>query len=73
MILGMVFAMRPEQKRERQAGSLTELSLPHALRAEIKRLTEDTNRLRAERDELRSVLTQLAKLLDQSGEVPTDR
>ncbi len=63
-MLGLVFAMRPEQKHARQAGTLTELTLPHALRAEIRRLTEDTRRLRAERDELLGVLTQLARLLD---------
>lgn len=67
---GAVFAMRREKKRERQAGSLTELTLPHVLRAQIKQLGEDTRRLRAERDELLGVLTRLAQLLESRGAGP---
>jgi hypothetical protein len=69
----MVFAMRREPKRERQAGSLTELTLPHVLRAQIKQLSEDTRRLRAERDELLGVLTRLAQLLKLCSADPTRR
>jgi hypothetical protein len=43
------------------------------LRNEIRRLREDTRRLRRERDELLGVLTQLAKLLEPYGEGPTKR
>ena len=73
VMLGAVFAMRREPKRERQAGSLTELTLPHALRAQIKQLSEDTRRLRAERDELVGVLTRLAQLLELRSAGPTRR
>lgn len=73
VMLGVVFAMRREPKRERQAGSLTELTLPHALRAQIKQLSEDTRRLRAERDELVGVLTRLAQLLELRSAGPTRR
>jgi len=62
--------MRREPKRERQAGSLTELTLPHVQRAQIKQLSEDTRRLRAERDELLGVLTRLAELLESRGASP---
>jgi hypothetical protein len=71
VMLGVVFAMRREPKRERQAGSLTELTLPHVLRAQIKQLSEDTRRLRAERDELLGVLTRLAQLLELRNAGPT--
>lgn len=67
VILGVVFAMRGEQKR-RQAGSLADLALVHELRAQIKRLTEDTRRLRRERDELLGVLTKLGDLLERCSE-----
>ena len=73
VMLGVVFAMRREPKRARQAGSLTELTLPHALRAQIKQLSEDTRRLRAERDELVGVLTRLAQLLELRSAGPTRR
>ena len=73
VMLGVVFAMRREPKRERQAGSLTELTLPHALRAQIKQLSEYTRRLRAERDELVGVLTRLAQLLELRSTGPTRR
>lgn len=69
MILGAVLAMRRQQKRERpQAGSLTELAFIHELRAQIKRLKADTQRLRRERDELLGVLTKLADLLERGSE-----
>jgi len=71
VMLGVVFAMRREPKRERQAGSLTELTLPHVLRAQIKQLSEDSRRLRAERDELLGVLTRLAHLLELRNAGPT--
>jgi hypothetical protein len=73
VILGVVFATRHERKREQQAGSLTELAFIHELRAQIKRLDEDTQRLREERDELLSVLTHLAELLGQGSEDCTRR
>jgi hypothetical protein len=75
VILGVVFAFatRHAEKREWQAGSLTELAFIHELRAQIKRLDEDTKRLREERDELLSVLTHLAELLEQGGEDSTRR
>lgn len=73
MILGVVFAMRREQKHGRQAGSLTEIALVHELRAQIKRLREDTQRLRRERDELRGVLARLADLLEGCSEVSARR
>lgn len=72
VILGMVTALRHEQRRVQQAGSLTEITFVPALRAEIKRLREDTRRLRAERDELLGVLAQLARLLD-AHEGPSQR
>jgi hypothetical protein len=68
MILGVVFAMRHEQKFQRRAGSLTELAFIHELRAQIKRLREDTQRLRRERAELLGVLTRLADLLERCRE-----
>jgi hypothetical protein len=73
VMLGVVFAKRREPKHERQAGSLSELTLPHALRAQIKQLSEDTRRLRAERDELLGVLTRLAQLLELRSAGPTRR
>lgn len=73
VILGVVFAMRYEQKRARQAGSLTDLAFPHELRAQNKRLREDTQRLRQERDELLDVLTRLAELLEQCSEASAKR
>jgi uncharacterized protein HemX len=73
VILGVVFAMRHEQKRERQASSLTDLAVTHELRAQNKRLREDSQRLRKERDELLGVLTRLAELLDRCGESSTKR
>jgi hypothetical protein len=71
VIVGIVLALRREQRRERQAGSLTDITFVPVLRAEIKRLREDTRRLRAERDELLSVLTRLGRLLDAYGAAPT--
>jgi hypothetical protein len=68
VILGVVLAIRREQTRGRQAGSLTELAFIHELRAQIKRLREDTRRLRRERDELLGVLTKLADLLERCRE-----
>ncbi len=68
VILGVLFAMRREQRRRRQAGSLTELAFIHELRAQIKRLTEDTRRLRRERDELLGVLTKVGDLLERCSE-----
>ena len=73
VILGVVFLMRHEQKRERQASSLTELAFTHELRAQNKRLREDAQRLRKERDDLLGVLTQLAGLLEQCSENATRR
>lgn len=73
VILGVVFAMRHEQKRERQASSLTELAFTHELRAQNKRLREDAQRLRKERDELLGVLTRLAELLEQCSEASAKR
>ena len=73
VMLAAVFAMRREPKRQQQAGSLSELTLPHALRAQIKQLSEDTRRLRAERDELLGVLTRLAQLLELCSADPTRR
>ena len=73
VILGVVFAMRHEQKRERQASSLTELAFTHELRAQNKRLREDTQRLRQERDELLDVLTRLGELLEQCSEASAKR
>jgi hypothetical protein len=69
VILGVVFAMRREQKRGRQTGSLTELALVHELRAQVKRLRGDTQRLRRERDELLGVLSKLADLLERGSEL----
>jgi hypothetical protein len=66
VILGVVFAMRHEQKRERQASSLTELAFTHELRAQNKRL-------RTERDELLGVLTRFAELLEQCSEASAKR
>jgi hypothetical protein len=71
VMLAAVFAMRREPKRQQQAGSLSELTLPHALRAQIKQLSEDIRRLRAERDELLGVLTRLAHLLELRNAGPT--
>ena len=73
VILGVVFAMRHEQKRERQASSLTELAFTHELCAQNTRLREDTQRLRKERDELLGVLTRLAELLEQCSEASAKR
>ena len=73
VILGVVFAMRHEQKREGQASSLTELAFTHELRAQNKRLGEDTQRPRKERDELLGVLTRLAELLEQWSEASAKR
>jgi uncharacterized membrane-anchored protein YhcB (DUF1043 family) len=73
VILGVVFAMRYEQKHARQAGSLTDLAFPHELRAQNERLREDSQRLRQERDELLGVLTRLAELLEQRSEAFTKR
>jgi len=73
VMLGVVFAMRHEQKREPQASSLTELAFTHELRAQNKRLREDTQRLRKERDELLGVLTRLAELLEQGSEASAKR
>lgn len=72
-ILGAVFAMRHEQKRERQAGSLTELVFLHELRTQAKRLSEDAQRLRRERDELLGVLTKLGELLERCSEASAKR
>jgi uncharacterized membrane-anchored protein YhcB (DUF1043 family) len=66
VILGVVFAMRHEQKRERQASSLTELAFTHELRVQNKRL-------RTERDELLGVLTRFAELLEQCSEASAKR
>jgi hypothetical protein len=73
VILGVVFAIRHEQKRDRQAGSLTELAFIHELRAQIKWLREDTRRLRRERDELLGALTKLADLLERYREASAKR
>jgi hypothetical protein len=70
MMLGMVFAMRHEQKRERQPGSLTDLASVHGLGAQVERLKQDSRRLRRERDELLSVLTQITRLLERCDTIP---
>jgi hypothetical protein len=70
MIAGVVFARWRGRKRERPAktGSLTELVLNHELRAQIKRLDEEGECVRAERDELLAVLSRLAELLEHVRE-----
>ena len=67
-MLGVAFATRPEPKRDRQAGSLTELASVHGLVAQIERLKQDTRRLRWERDELLGVLIRLGNLLERCRE-----
>lgn len=73
-MLGMVFAIRHEQnreqKRERQPGSLTELASVHGLGTQVERLKQDSRRLRRERDELLSVLTQITRLLERCDTIP---
>ncbi|MGH7299127.1 MAG: hypothetical protein ACREKQ_09200 [Candidatus Rokuibacteriota bacterium] len=71
--LGVVLSTRRAPPREPTAvadpdpvpGPGPDLTLVHDLQAEMQRLGEECERLRAERDELRGVLRRLAVLLDR--------
>jgi len=68
-VLGVVVSTRRDRERERSAGpSVTELGSQiirfHELQAEIKQLSAENDRVRAERDELQQVLSRLSALLE---------
>ena len=68
-VLGVFFSTRRDRERERSGtASVTELGTQlirfHELQAEIKQLHAEGDRVRAERDELQSVLSRLSALLE---------
>jgi hypothetical protein len=72
-VLGGVFAMRhqPQRKQRVTRGSVTDwgqsLALVYELRQDIKRLSEENQRLWAERAELATVFARVVELLEISG------
>ena len=67
-VLGVFFSTRRDRERERSGATVTELGAQlirfHELQAEIKQLHAEGDRVRAERDELQSVLSRLSALLE---------
>ncbi|HEX7216989.1 MAG TPA: ClbS/DfsB family four-helix bundle protein [Methylomirabilota bacterium] len=68
-VLGVFFSTRRDRERERSGTApVTELGTQlirfHELQAEIKQLHAEGDRVRAERDELQSVLSRLSALLE---------
>jgi hypothetical protein len=68
-VLGVFFSTRRDRERERSGATpVTELGTQlirfHELQAEIKQLHAEGDRVRAERDELQSVLSRLSALLE---------